>query len=84
MKNDKTILYRDWVFEVAKEITQATYEQVEYSGADSCICNDCKNFVASRDKAYPTEVKNLFENLGIDISKESEVCHYTRLDNGLH
>lgn len=80
----RKIIYRDWVFEVDKEITQATYEQVECSGADSCTCNDCKNFVASRDKAYPAEIRHLFERLGIDIIKESEVCHYTRLENGLH
>jgi hypothetical protein len=80
----KTVVWRDWVFESDNGITQATYEQVECGGADSCICNDCKNFAAGREKAFPAEIRHLFESLGIDITKESEVCHYTKLENGLH
>jgi hypothetical protein len=34
------IKYKDWEFEVDRELTRQTYDNVALSGADSCICND--------------------------------------------
>jgi hypothetical protein len=78
------LIYRDWEFEVDRDLTRGTYEKVTVSGADSCICNDCKNYVAYRDKVFPNEIRTLFCELGIDYKKEVEITSFETLPNGLH
>ncbi|QEM09211.1 hypothetical protein [Mucilaginibacter rubeus] len=65
--------YRDWILVVDKEQTEALYRQVEMGGTQSCVCDTCKYFEAITDDVYPDEVRQLFEKLGIDISKNYEV-----------
>ena len=79
-----TVKYRDWEFEVDRELTRQTYESVSVSGADSCVCNDCKNYVAFRDKVFSDEIKQLFDDLGIDYKKEVEITSFETLSDGLH
>jgi hypothetical protein len=76
--------FRDWILEVDKELTQQTYDKVSASGADTCLCNDCKNYIGYRDKVFPEEIKNLFKDLGIDYKKEVEITSWEKLPNGLH
>lgn len=78
------VKYREWEFEVDRELTRWTYEEVRSSGADSCVCDDCKNYVAFRDKVFDDEIKQLFDDLGIDCKKEVEITTYQRLPDGLH
>lgn len=78
------VKYRDWVFEVDKELTRQTYQKVTGSGADTCVCNDCKNYVAYRDKVFPDEINQLFTDLGVDYKKEVEITSFEKLPNGLH
>lgn len=80
----KLVKYRDWVFEVDRDLTEKTYSNVLGSGADSCVCNDCKNCVACRDKVFPAEVLELFKDLGIDFRKEVEMVSLEKLANGLY
>jgi len=68
--------YRDWVLETEREQTEALYKKISLGGAESCHCGTCKYFVSIRESLYPDEVKNLFEKLGIDITKEVEVCDF--------
>jgi hypothetical protein len=79
-----TIKYRNWELIVDRELTQLTYDKVSNGSAESCNCNDCKNFTNYRESVYPDEIKQLFLDLGIDYKKESEVSHFARLDSGLH
>ena len=53
-------------------------------GPELCGCADCRNFIASRENIYPGEVRKLFDELGIDYRKETEVLWRSRLENGLH
>lgn len=76
--------FRDWEFEVDQELTKQTYQKVFDSGADTCICSDCKNYVAYRSHVFPYEVKQLFSDLGIDYKKEVEIMSFGRASNGLH
>ena len=76
--------FREWQFEVDHEFTRQTYEKVTGSGADTCVCNDCKNYVAFRDRVFPDEVRKLFSVLGIDYRKEVEITTWEILANGLH
>ncbi len=78
------VKYRNWEFEVDRELTQQTYESISFSGADNCVCNDCKNYVAYRDKVFLDEIMQLFDDLGIDYKKEVEITSFETLPNGLH
>jgi hypothetical protein len=42
------------------------------------------NFIAARDRAYPSQALTIFDQLGIDRSKESEIWHTHRDESGLH
>lgn len=79
-----TIKYRNWELIVDRETTQMAFDKVPNGSAESCNCNDCKNFANYRESVYPDEIKQLFSVLEIDYKKESEVSHFARLDNGLH
>lgn len=79
-----SIQYRDWHFLVNRELTYEAYARIELGSVDSCPCNDCKNFASYRATTYPDEIINLFHQFGIDYRKESEVSHFTKLENGLH
>ena len=76
--------YRDWTFEYNKQLTLDTYARIRESGAESCNCNDCKNYIANRDKVFPDEILKLFRDLGIDFTKEVEITNWERKPNGLH
>jgi hypothetical protein len=78
------VKYRDWEFKVDRELTRQTYNSISTSGAESCVCNDCKNYVVYRDNVFPEEIKGLFNDLGIDYKKEVEITSYETLPNGLH
>ncbi len=79
-----TLKYRDWEFEVDRDLTRQTYEGGSTSGAESCICNDCKNYVAYRDNVFSDEIKQLFDDLGIDYKKEVEITSFETSSDGLH
>lgn len=80
-----TILkFRSWTFQVDRESTIETYAQVIGSGADTCLCCNCKNYVAFRNDVFPYEIKKLFEGLGIDYRKEVEIISFSKLENGLY
>ena len=51
---------------------------------ESCGCADCLNFAAARDRAYPSAALAIFDQLGIDSHKESEIWHTHRDESGLH
>lgn len=78
------VKFKDWTFEVDKLLTEQTYKSIVGSGADTCGCNDCKNYVAYRDKVFPEEVINLFNDIGIDYRKEVEIISWETLLNRLH
>lgn len=80
----KIVKFRDWQLSVDEELTKQTYEHAKYGSAESCNCNECRNFIENRDIFYPTELRELFEKLGIDYKRESEAAHYGLLANGLH
>lgn len=72
----KTIKFKNWELIVDKELTKSTYEKVEIGNADSCVCNECKNYSNYRENVFPEEIKNLFLEIGIDYRKESEVTRW--------
>ena len=57
------------------EATRALYAARAEGGTDECTCTYCKNFAASRERAYPAPFRQLLELLGIDYKKEEETWH---------
>lgn len=80
----KTIKFKNWELTVDRELTKTTFEKVKIGNADSCVCNECKNYSNYRENVFPEEIKNLFLENGIDYRKESEVTRYFKQENGLH
>tara|TARA_Y100000310_G_C20291529_1_gene627440 strand:- start:45 stop:530 length:486 start_codon:yes stop_codon:yes gene_type:complete len=76
--------FKDWNFSVDKQTTSETYERIETPGAEACGCDNCLNFAAQRTNIYPTEIKELFSELGINWMKETEVSHYARTASEQH
>ena len=70
--------FKNWNFSVDKRTTSETYDHIETPGAESCGCDNCLNFAAQRTNIYPSEIKELFTELGINWKKETEVSHYAR------
>lgn len=64
------IEFNHWNIEVDVEATRAAYAAIAKGDSEECGCCMCRNFVAQRDRAYPPEVLQLFERLGIDPGKE--------------
>ncbi|MET3978708.1 hypothetical protein ABIB62_001277 [Mucilaginibacter sp. UYP25] len=80
----KTVKFRDWIFEVDVELTQQTYANVEFGGAYSCTCGNCKNYLAFRESVFPDKIKVLFTQLGIDYTKEVEIMTNQKFSNGFY
>lgn len=78
------IKYRDWKLYSDTKTTQQTYANLKLSGAESCGCDSCKNFILQREKIFPDEIKKLFSELGIDYKKEIEITEFSIQENGLH
>jgi hypothetical protein len=64
--------------------TRKAYADIRAGGADTCTCAMCRNWVAIRDRVLPSEFRDLLDRLGIDYTKDGEVVHYSRRDDGLH
>jgi hypothetical protein len=77
------VKFQDWTFAVDKALTEQTYNSILGSGADTCDCNNCKNYVACRDKVFPLQIIDLFTDLGIDFRKEVEIVTWQSLPNWL-
>ena len=72
-----------WTLRADVAATRRAYERIGQGSAEGCVCDPCKNFLVVRDEAYPPDVMRLFESLGIDYRKETEICHYCRLPSGV-
>ena len=78
------IAYRDWIFDCDVEATRAGYETISHGGAESCNCAGCRNYLAQRDSAYPAEVLDLFNQLGVNYKLDAETYRKARLEPGIH
>lgn len=72
-----------WLCCCDPEATRQAYTSFEERPAETCGCCYCRNFAAARSQVYPAEVRGLFEEIGIDFTKEAEVYELIRLAPGL-
>ena len=62
-----------WELDIDPVITAACYALYVN---EPCDCNDCRNFRAAGDRAFPMPFRELASRLGVDLRKPSELCHY--------
>ena len=62
-----------WKVEVDLDRTRTIYSSLKSTGAESCSCSDCRNYVAAREEAFPLAVRDVLSSLGIDWRKDVEV-----------
>jgi hypothetical protein len=79
----KQLIFGRWRLCCDREATRRAYDCIKIGGPEACGCCYCRNFAADRSQIYPAEVRALFDGLGIDFTKESEVYEMGRLESGL-
>ena len=79
----KQINFRKWQFQCDVEATRSAYNQVSMGSADKCNCEYCQNYLLNIDKAFPPEILFLFEQMGIDYTKEAELYNIGKPQLGL-
>lgn len=62
-----------WRIECDRQATAQIHAQMERGGPEECGCLDCKNWAAVRSVAYPKEIITLFQRLGIQLNRETEM-----------
>ncbi len=72
-----------WDLKCDREATRTAYCGVQLGSPESCGCEICLNLIAARSQAYPPKALEIFEQLGIDCSKEAETWRYYRDESGL-
>jgi hypothetical protein len=78
-----TIKFRDWDLIVDKEQNKTIYDKVVIDSRSSCTCQECCFFVKNRENIYPSEIKILLSNIGIDYHKECGVYHFQKDELGI-
>jgi hypothetical protein len=80
----ETFNIQHWIVHYDKNATRQAYSQIDIGGPEACGCAPCLNFAAARGTIYPKDIREIFDLIGIDYRKESEVFHCNKEDNGLH
>ena len=73
-----------WEIQCDPVATRHTFSRIRLGSPETCGCADCLNFAAARNRAYPKLALSIFDQLGIDSCKESEIWHTHRDASGLH
>jgi len=64
--------------------TEAAYAKVDRSGAEACVCDACRNYVAVRARLLPECFVSFLKSVGVDPNKEAEAYHMGRVAAGKH
>lgn len=79
----KEIKIKGWRLLIDPDRTRQVLQNIK-SDAETCGCSYCRNFIASREQAYPGDFLNVLQRLGIDLKKDVQTSHIVRLENELH
>jgi hypothetical protein len=80
----RPVSFKRWKVNNDAESTKTAYAAIAAGGADRCSCDHCRNFAMQRSAAYPAEVLELFESLGIAADREAEIYHLARVAPAKH
>jgi hypothetical protein len=70
-----------WSVKFDPEETAHRYAQL--SLGNGCSCTECVNFATVGLDAFPKDFQKIADQLGIDVRKPAELCHYNKEANGL-
>ena len=67
--------FHGWTVEVDVDATRRAYATGSPGASVECGCDECANFIAAREAGYvyPVAVAKLLSDMGVDLSRESEV-----------
>jgi hypothetical protein len=71
-----------WLIAHDPDATRRCYAQLP--AGSGCDCSSCRNFEAALGQTFPDEFLHLLGTLGVDPTKQAELCHYCREGSGLH
>jgi hypothetical protein len=69
------IEFAGWTMDCDVGATRLAYAEMSIGGPEECKCLHCRNFAAARSQLYPPALLTLFEQLGIDPTRETEVYY---------
>jgi hypothetical protein len=73
-----------WRVEYDRPATVAAHACAPVTGPETCGCDPCRNWAATRERLLPESFRGLLDRLGIPPDREAEVYHNARLESGLH
>ena len=73
-----------WRIEYDRDATVAAHSRTPSTGPETCGCDPCRNWAATRERLLVVEFRQLLMRLGVPFDREVEVYHNARLNNGLH
>jgi hypothetical protein len=73
-----------WRIEYDRAATTVAHAGTPATGPETCGCDPCRNWAATRDRLLPEDFRRLLDRLGIPFYREAEVFHCCRLESGLH
>jgi hypothetical protein len=71
----KRIHIGPWKISCDPEETQAIYAKIVHGNPEVCRCWGCLNFAVVRKEVHPPSAVSVFEQLGIDLYKETDLLH---------
>ena len=74
----------DQLVQYDRNATLAAYAELQHGDAERCGCSGCRNFIATREQAFPDMFRTFLAELGIDANKEGEAIHYGPISGGQH
>lgn len=78
------LVFGRWTLDTDPAATRAAYAKIAIGSPESCGCDPCLNFAASREATYPPAFRSLLSDLGVAFDREAEIYHNCRLESGLH
>ncbi len=73
--------FRNWTFEINQKLTKCIYTNILCGKASSARESVYQSYILHREKLFPKEILDLFEELGIDMTKDHKISHRIT-DNG--
>lgn len=75
MPQKSTLSFKNWAFEINQKLTQNIYTNILCGKANLLGDKISKLYSEKRADYFPDEIINLFQDLGIDYTKENKITH---------
>ena len=79
---DSLSTFGRWVLKFDRDETARRYSLLP--AGNGCSCTECTNFNTVGLRAFQHDFRRIAEQLGIDVQKPAELCHYSKDSTGLH